>query len=81
MAQRRPSRKKRISRHKPEKYNPQNRAVRNRVVRRWVEKQKRKKGEKEWKAVLYVIGGIFLALIIMVKLYYMISAHEELEHH
>ena len=63
MAQRKPKRKKIISRPKPEKFTPQNRAERRRI-----ERQKTKKGEKEWKDMLILIIGLLIMVAIAVIL-------------
>jgi len=79
MAQRKPKRKKTI-RLRPEKFHPLNRFYRNRVVRRAVERQKKKKGEKEWKDILFIILCILLTLAVMIALNYIArKMHEEQE--
>jgi hypothetical protein len=77
MAQRKPNRKKRISRLKPGKFHPLNRFVRNRIVRRAVERQKKKKGEKEWKDILFIILCILLTIAVMVILNHIARLHEQ----
>jgi hypothetical protein len=77
MAQRKPNRKKRISRLKPGKFHPLNRFVRNRVVRRAVERQKKKKGEKEWKDILFIILCILLTIAVMVILNHIARLREQ----
>jgi hypothetical protein len=80
MAQRKPNRKKRISRLKPGKFHPLNRFVRKRVVRRAVERQKKKKGEKEWKDILFIILRILTAIVVLGFLIHLTRMHEQQEH-
>jgi hypothetical protein len=70
MTQRKPSRKKRTIHPKPEKYHPLNRAVKKRVASRRVKRRKAKKGEKEWKDILFIILGFLIAAAILIVLYY-----------
>jgi hypothetical protein len=70
MAQHKPSRKKRTIQPKPEKYHPLDRAVKKRVASRWVKRRKAKKGEKEWKDILFIILGFLIAAAMLVLLYH-----------
>jgi hypothetical protein len=70
MAQRKPSRKKRRVQTKSEKYHPLNRAVRKRVAGRRVKRRKAKKGEKEWKDILFIILGFLIAAVMLIVLYH-----------
>jgi hypothetical protein len=81
MAQRKPNRKKRISRLKPGKFHPLNRFVRNRVVKRAVERQKKKKGYQEWKHILLIILCILLTIAVMVTLNHITRRMREEQEH
>ena len=70
MAQQRSNRKKKVKRNKPDKYDPLDRAVRKRVVRRRIGRRKRLKNEKEWKETLYIISGMLVAAALIIILYY-----------
>jgi hypothetical protein len=70
MAQRKPSRKKRTVQPKLEKYHPLNRAVKKRVAGRRVKRRKAKKGEKEWKDILFIILGFLIAAAMLILLYH-----------
>jgi len=75
MAQRRPSRKKRIIQSKRTKHYLVKRAIRRRI-----ERLKNNSRENKWE-VFYVVGGIFLAMAAIVVLYRILQSHHEAMHH
>ena len=82
MAQSKPKRKRSTARHKPAKIHPLNRFYRSRVIKRAVERQKKKRGEKEWKNILFIIFCILLTVVGMVLLNHITKKmHEERELH
>ena len=75
MAQRKPKRKKSPGRPRPEKYYPENRGERRRI-----ERQKKRKGEKEYKDILIIIIGILIMIAVIFTLNYIARRmHEEQE--
>jgi hypothetical protein len=70
MAQRKPRHKKRTIQPKPEKYHPLNRAVKKRVAGKRLKQRKTKKGEKEWKDILFIILGFLIVAAMLILLYH-----------